>query len=141
MTQGPSDARLGKPESPAARRRDKRVELLGRASMAIRQAHVTAENGASAHADAVSAAMTQLENEALREAERDALHALEADVRRFASQLRTEGTPPEVAVRRLKATVEPVVFATHDHDGGDVDWRRAVVGDVVRWFVESYYAA
>ena len=85
--------------------------------------------------------MTAMENHALREAEREALRELEADVRKFASLLREDGTPPEVAVRRLKATVDPVVFSTRDHDGGDVEWKRAVAGDVVRWFVESYYAA
>ena len=142
MTQGPSDARLGKThDSGASSRRDHRVALLGRASKAIRQAHPIAEDAEPSGATSVDAEMTALENQALREAERDALRELEADVRRFANQLRTEGTPPEVAVRRLKATVEPVVVASRDHDGGDVDWRRAVVGDVVRWFVEAYYAA
>lgn len=142
MTQGP-DARLAKTHDSAAahRRRDQRVELLGRASQAIRLANVTVEDAEQPGEAAADAEMTALENEALREAERDALRELEADVRRFANRLRTEGTPPEIAVRRLKATVEPIVFATRDHDGGDVDWRRAVVGDVVRWFVEAYYAA
>ena len=85
--------------------------------------------------------MLSIENQALRVAERDALRELEADVRQFAGRLRDDGTPPEVAVRRLKATVDPVVFSTRDHDGADVEWKRAVAGDVVRWFVESYYAA
>jgi predicted nucleic acid-binding Zn-ribbon protein len=142
MTQGSSDARLGRPlDSGAPNRRDQRVALLGRASKAIRQAHATADDAQNAGETSAEMEMTALENEALREAERDALRELEADVRRFANRLRREGTPPEVAVRRLKATVEPVVFASRDHDGGDVDWRRAVVGDVVRWFVEAYYAA
>jgi len=143
MTQGPpADARLGKTHDAGSPRwSDQRVALLGRASKAIRLAHLTAEDAASAPDAAMDEEMRALENEALREAEREALRALEADVRQFASRLRTEGTPPEIAVRRLKATVEPVVFATRDHDGADVDWRRAVVGDVVRWFVEAYYAA
>jgi len=141
MTQGPSDARPARMhDSGATRRRDTRLALLSRASRAIRQ-QVTAEDAAQAAAGSMDAEMTALENEALREAEREALRELEADVRQFANRLRTEGTPPEVAVRRLKATVEPVVYAARDHDGGDVDWRRAVVGDVVRWFVEAYYAA
>ena len=142
MTQGSPDARAGKTrDAGSPRQSDQRVALLGRASKAIRLAHLTAEDGVSVHDALMDDEMRALENEALREAEREALRALEADVRQFASRLRTEGTPPEVAVRRLKATVEPVVFATRDHDGGDVDWRRAVVGDVVRWFVEAYYAA
>lgn len=142
MTQGPSDARPARTQdSGATRRRDQRLALLSRASKAIRQAHVTAEDGGAVADVSMDAEMTALENEALRAAEREALRELEADVRRFANRLRTEGTPPEVAVRRLKATVEPVVYAARDHDGGDVDWRRAVVGDVVRWFVEAYYAA
>lgn len=137
-----SDARFGKArEAGAPTRGDQRVAMLGRASRAIRQADAAAEGDGGDGPSRVDEEMTALENEALREAERDALRELEADVRRFANRLRTEGLPPEVAVRRLKATVEPVVFATRDHDGGDVDWRRAVVGDVVRWFVESYYAA
>lgn len=142
MTQGPSDARPARTQdSGATRRRDQRLALLSGASKAIRQAHVTAEDGGAEADVSMAAEMTALENEALRAAEREALRELEADVRRFANRLRTEGTPPEVAVRRLKATVEPVVYAARDHDGADVDWRRAVVGDVVRWFVEAYYAA
>jgi hypothetical protein len=37
--------------------------------------------------------------------------------------------------------VDPVVYAAREHDAADVEWRRAVAGDVVRWFVEAYYAA
>ena len=122
-------------------RREQRVALLARASQALRCAHAASEQAGKARAAAEEARMTAMENHALREAEREALRELEADVRNFASLLREDGTPPEVAVRRLKATVDPVVFSTRDHDGGDVEWKRAVVGDVVRWFVESYYAA
>jgi hypothetical protein len=85
--------------------------------------------------------MSLLENLALVEAERDAMQSLEVDVRRFADLLRAEGTPPEIAVRQIKATVEPVVFSSREQQAGDVEWRRAVAGDVVRWFVEAYYAA
>jgi len=85
--------------------------------------------------------MSVLESLALLEAEREAIRSLEVDVRRFADRLRAEGTPPEIAVRQLKATVEPVVFSSREQQAGDVEWRRAVAGDVVRWFVEAYYAA
>jgi hypothetical protein len=142
MTQGPLDGRHGKSHDVGtAGRRSQRAALLGRASKAIRHAQVTDEGAETVSDASVEAEMAALENKALREAELDALLELEADVRQFATRLRSAGTPPEVAVRRLKATVEPVVFAGRDHDGGDVDWRRAVVGDVVRWFVEAYYAA
>ena len=142
MTQGPShggDGTAG--DDGVFGRREQRVALLARASQAIRSAHATSEQAGMARAAAEHARMTAIENQALREAEREALRELEADVRRFASLLRDGGTPPEVAVRRLKATVDPVVFAARDRDGGDVEWRRAVAGEVVRWFVEAYYAA
>jgi hypothetical protein len=142
MTQGPSEyggGRVG--DDGTFGRRERRVALLARASQAIRKAHAAAEQAEKARAAAEQAHMTALEDQALREAERDALRKLESDVRRFAGQLRGEGTPPEIAVRRLKATVDPVVFSSRDHDGGDVEWRRAVSGDVMRWFVEAYYAA
>jgi hypothetical protein len=122
-------------------RRELRVALLDRASQAIRAAHAATEQAGKARASAEHAHMTAIEDQALRAAERDALRKLEADVRQFAGRLREEGTPPEIAVRRLKATVDPVVFSNRDHDGGDVEWKRAVAGDVVRWFVEASYAA
>ena len=142
MTQGPSEyggGRVG--DDGMFGRRERRVALLARASQAIRKAQAAAEQAEKARAAAEQAHMTALEDQALREAERDALRKLESDVRRFAGQLRGEGMPPEVAVRRLKATVDPVVFSSRDHDGGDVEWRRTVAGDVMRWFVEAYYAA
>jgi hypothetical protein len=142
MTQGRSDGGDGKAADDGIfGRREQRIALLARASQAVRDAHLTAEQAGKARATAEQAHMTALENQALRVVERDALRDLEADVRRFADRLRKEGTPPEVAVRRLKATVDPVVYSNRDHDGGDVEWRRAVAGDVVRWFVEAYYAA
>jgi len=142
MTQRSSDGSNRSPhEEGSLARRERRLAVLSRASQAIRCAHATAENAERARASADAVRMTSLENQALREAERDALRALEADVRWFANLLRTEGTPPEVAVRRLKSAVEPVVFSMREHDAGDVEWRRAVAGDVVRWFVEAYYAA
>ena len=142
MKQGPPNGGDGKAgDDGIFSRREWRVALLARASQEIRRAHAAAEQSAKARAAAAEAHMTAIENQALREAEREALRELEADVRQFASLLRDDGTPPEVAVRRLKATVDPVVFSTRDHDGGDVEWKRAVAGDVVRWFVESYYAA
>ena len=122
-------------------RREQRVALLARASQAIRRGQDVAEQAEKARAAAAEAQMTAIEHHALRAAEREALEELEADVRRYASLLRNDGMPPEVAVRRLKATVEPVVFSTRGNDGGDVEWRRAVASEVVRWFVEAYYAA
>jgi hypothetical protein len=122
-------------------RRERRVALLARASQAIRHANTAAEQAEKARAAAERVHMTALEDQALRVAEREAFRELENDVRQFAGHLRGEGTPPEIAVRRLKATVDPVVFSSRDHDGGDVEWRRAVAGDVMRWFVEAFYAA
>ena len=142
MTQGPSyggDGEAG--DDGKLVRRELRLALLARASQAIRSANAAAEQAGRARAAAEAAHMMAIENKAFREAEREALRELESDVRQFASLLRGDGTPPEVAVRRLKATVDPVVFSTREHDGGDVEWRRAVAGDVVRWFVEAYYAA
>ena len=142
MTQGPpggGDGREG--DDGLFGRRERRVALLARASQAIRDAHAVAEQVGITRAAADEVHLTALENQALRAAERDALRELETDVRQFAGRLREAGTPPEIAVRRLKATVDPVVFSNRDHDGADVDWRRAVAGDVVRWFVEAYYAA
>ena len=142
MTLGPSHGGDGKAaDDGTVGRREHRVALLARASQAVRSAHETVEQSGRARALAAEAQMTAIENQALREAEREALRELESDVRRYAGLLREAGTPPEVAVRRLKATVDPVVFSTREHDGGDVEWRRAVAGDVVRWFVEAYYAA
>jgi hypothetical protein len=141
MTQGPPDGDGKVGDDGMFGRREHRVALLARASQAIRGAHAVAEQAGQALSAAEQALMTAMENQALRAAERDALRKLEEDVRRFAGLLRDHGMPPEVAVRRLKATVEPVVFSHRDHDGGDVEWKRAVAGDVVRWFVESYYAA
>ena len=141
MTQGfpDGDGRAG--NDGEFGRRDERVTLLARASNAIRSAHAAAEEAERARAAEEEAHMTAIEKQALRKAEREALAELEEDVRQFASRLREDGTPPEVAVRRLKAVMDPVVFSTRPHDGGDVEWRRAVAGDVVRWFVEEYYAA
>ena len=141
MTQGPpyGDGKEG--GDGLFGRREQRVTLLARASHAIRSAHAATEQAGKARAAAEQAHMTAIENQAYRVAEREALRELEADVRRFAGRLREDGMPPEVAVRRLKATVNPVVFSNRDHDGSDVEWKRAVAGDVVRWFVESYYAA
>ena len=142
MKQGPSDDGDGRAgDDGMFGRREQRVALLARASQAIRDGHRAAGQAGKARAAAEEACMTAMENQALRLAERDALRELEHDVRRFAGMLREEGTPPEIAVRRLKATVDPVVFSHREHDGGDVEWRRAVAGDVMRWFVEAYYAA
>ena len=85
--------------------------------------------------------LATMETRALVEAELEAMKVLESAVRRFADALRSQGTPPEVAVRRLKATVDPVVYSSRDQDTPDVEWRRAVAGDLMRWFVEAYYAA
>jgi hypothetical protein len=142
MTQGPSNGPQGMADEDGMfSRREQRVTLLNRASQAVRSAHVAAEQAGKAHAAAEQTHKTAIEDQALRVAERDALRDLEADVRRFTGRLRDDGMPPEVAVRRLKATVDPVVFSHRAHDGADVEWKRAVAGDVVRWFVEAYYAA
>jgi hypothetical protein len=142
MTHGPSDGRNGTGRSDGASgRREQRVTLLARASQAIHQAHATAEDAAKTREIAQEGLLTALENRALIEAELEAMKTLESDVRRFADALRIQGIPPEVAVRRLKATVDPVVYSARDHDGPDVEWRRAVAGDVMRWFVEAFYAA
>ena len=118
------------------------MALLSRASHAIHRAHTTAQDAGKAGSVAEDGIGTAaLEPRPSIGAEREAMEKLESDVRRFADVLRTLGTPPEVAVRRLKATVDPVVYSSHDHDAPDVEWRRAVAGDVMRWFVEAYYAA
>jgi hypothetical protein len=124
-----------------------RLAVLGRASSAVRRAYALAGQAADARATAAEAFRTALENRALVDGEREARDEAEArdklkdSVRRFAVQLRTEGAPPEIGLRRVKSAVEPAIFSTHDHDGSDVEWRRAVAGDVVKWFVEAYYAA
>jgi predicted nucleic acid-binding Zn-ribbon protein len=142
MTQGPSDGREAMAQSDGMfSQREQRVALLSRASQAVRRAQATAQDAGKVRAASEDVTLTTLETRALIEAEREAMKKLEADVRRFADALRTEGTPPEVAVRRLKATVDPVVYSAREHDAADVEWRRAVAGDVVRWFVEAYYAA
>jgi hypothetical protein len=120
-------------------RREQRVALLSRTSQAL--SHVAAEDAEQARALAHATALTSLESHAPIEAEREAMSQLQSDVRRFADVLRAQGLPPEVAVRRLKATVDPVVYSAREHDVADVEWRRAVAGDVMRWFVEAYYTA
>ncbi|HEU4720510.1 MAG TPA: hypothetical protein VFS59_04045 [Gemmatimonadaceae bacterium] len=115
------------------------MTLLSRASTAVRRAHAEDDGGDDSASESGEALLTTLENQALREAERAARGELEEVVRRFAERLRAEGAPPEIGVRRVKCAVEPVVFASRDHDGADVEWRRGVVGDVVTWFVHAYY--
>ena len=143
MTQAPADGRDGRSQGDGVfRRREQRVALLAHASQAIHRAYATAEEPGKIRTIAELATLTRLEAKTLAEAELEAMQKLEVDVRRFAEALRTEGLAPEVAVRRLKATLDPVVYSAREHDGGDdVEWRRAVAGDVVRWFVEAYYAA
>ena len=142
MTHGTSDGRDGVGQNDGSYgRRAKRLMLRARASQAIHRAHVASQGAAHVRELSGDNLLTALENRALIEAELEAMRKLESDVRRFADALRAQGTPPEVAVRRLKATVDPVVYSSRDHDGPDVEWRRAVAGDVMRWFVEAYYAA
>jgi len=143
MTQVPSNGRDATSRGDGmVGRREHRVVLLSHASQAINRAQAAAQDAGQLRTVAEITALTRLESRALVEAEREAMQKLEADVRRFAQALRSEGTAPEVAVRRLKATLDPVVYSAREHDGGDdVEWRRAVAGDVVRWFVEAYYAA
>ena len=142
MTLGSSDGRDGVDRSDGSfSRREQRVALLARTAQAIHQAHAAAEAAAHARDIAEDLIQTRLEARARIEAEHDAMQTLELDVRRFADALRTQGTPPEVAVRRLKSTVDPVVYSSREHDATDVEWRRAVAAEVTRWFVEAYYAA
>jgi hypothetical protein len=142
MSQSSQDGRARRAHDEGSReRREHRLTVLARASAAVRRAHSANEDAGKVRAVAEEVRMSLLENLALVEAERDAMQSLEVDVRRFADLLRAEGTPPEIAVRQIKATVEPVVFSSREQQAGDVEWRRAVAGDVVRWFVEAYYAA
>jgi regulator of protease activity HflC (stomatin/prohibitin superfamily) len=114
--------------------------VLARASLAVRRAHAAHAAEPELLAALAEATVVVLEERALRDAEREARAELEANVRRFAGRLRQDGAPPEVGVRQIKTAVEPAVFtSSRGHDGAEVEWRRAVVGDVVRWFVESYY--
>ena len=122
-------------------RREQRVALLARTSEALGRAHAASEDAENARAFAQEATLKSLETLALIEAELEAMTQLQSDVRRFADVLRARGIPPEVAVRRLKATVDPVVYSAREHDVADVEWRRAVAGDLMRWFVEAYYTA
>ena len=142
MTQVPSNGRDGRSHGDGMfGRREHRVALLAQASLAINRARDAAQDAGQARIVAEIATSSRLEAHTLVEAELEATQQLERDVRRFAEALRSEGTAPEVAVRRLKATLDPVVYSAHEHDGGnDVEWRRSVAGDVVRWFVEAYYA-
>jgi hypothetical protein len=118
-----------------------RAALLTRASLAVRRAHATHADEQELLAALAEATMIELEERALSDAERGARAELEVDVRSFATRLRQDGAPPEQGVRQIKSAVEPAVFvSTRGSDGADVEWRRALVGDVVRWFVESYYA-
>jgi hypothetical protein len=143
MTQAPPDGRDGSSRGDGLfRRREQRVALLAHASQAIHRAQTSAQEPGRIRTVAELVTLTRLEAHTLAEVEAEAMRKLEADVRRFAEALRSEGMAPEVAVRRLKATLDPVVYSAREHDGGDdVEWRRAVAGDVVRWFVEAYYAA
>ena len=148
MTQGPSDEWSGSERDNGAHRRPShRMGVLTSASAAVRRAHATAAQAAEARATPEEAFRTALENRALSESEREARNEREARaeleglVRRFAALLRADGAPPEVAVRRVKSAVDPVIFSARDPDGADVEWRRTVASDVVTWFVEAYYAA
>ena len=143
MTQGPTHGREGDERTEAGMHAEShRAVLLARASLAVRRAHAAHADEQELLAAVAEATMIELEERARRDAERGARAELEADVRRFAARLRQDGAPPEQGVRQLKSAVEPAVFAsTRGRDGADVGWRRAVLGDVVRWFVEAYYAA
>ena len=148
MTQGHSDERSGSERDNGTHGpRSRRMEVLTSASAAVRRAHATTTQAAEARATAEEAFRTALENRALSESEREARNEREARdeleglVRRFAALLRADGAPPEVAVRRVKSAVDPVIFSARDQDGADVEWRRTVASEVVTWFVEAYYAA
>ena len=139
MSHGSSDGRGADDQSGAGGRDSGRVVVLSRASAAIRRAHLDGD-GAHETGNGAEAALGTTAERAARDAERAAREELEAHVREWAARLRSEGAPPEVAVRRLKAAMEPALFSSRDHDGTDVEWRRTVIGDAVRWFVESYYS-
>ena len=143
MTLGSADGRDGNEAATAETRgQSHRAALLARASLAVRRAHAAHADEQELLAAFAEATMVELEERALRDAERAARTELEADVRRFAARLRQDGAPPEQGVRRIKVAVEPAVFASsRGGEATDVEWRRAVLGDVVRWFVESYYSA
>jgi hypothetical protein len=148
MTQGPSDEWSDGDRHDGTRGRlSHRLTVLARAATAIRRAHALAEEAADARATAEEAFRSALENRALRDGERDARdepaarEELETAVRRFAMRLRADDAPPEIAVRRVKSAVEPAILSARDLDRADVEWRRAVASDVVKWFVEAYYAA
>jgi len=118
-----------------------RAALLARVSFAVRRAHAAHADEQELLAALAEATMLELEERARRDAEHSARTELEADVRRFAERLRQDGAPPEQGVRQIKSAVEPAVFnSARGSDGADVEWRRALVSDVVRWFVEAYYA-
>ena len=154
MTQGPPERWPGTDRDDEMRGRDShRLAILVRASSAVRRAQALVEEAAEARAAVEETFRAALENRARRYGERDARDVpaardqLEVLVRRFAVRLRAEGEPPEIAVRRVKSAVEPAIFSARDHDGSDVnrrrdvDWRRSVASDVVKWFVQAYYAA
>ena len=148
MTQGSSESWPGSDRDDGMRGRDShRLMVLARAASAVRRAQALVEQAAEVHAAAEETFRTALENLALRDSEREARREpearaeLEVLVRRFAVRLRADGAAPEIAVRRVKSAVEPAIFSAQDHDGSDVEWRRAVASDVVTWFVQAYYAA
>ena len=148
MTQVPPDDWSDSDRHDERRHRlSHRLTVLARAATAIRGAHALAEQAADARATAEEAFRTALENLALRDVEREARDepaardVLESLVRRFAMRLRADGAPPEIAVRRVKSAVEPAILSARELDRSDVEWRRAVASDVVKWFVEAYYAA
>ena len=148
MTQVPPDKWSDDDRYDGTRHRlSHRLTVLAGAATAIRRAHALTEQAADARATAEEAFRTALENLALRDGEREARDEpaaraeLEKLVRRFAMRLRADGAPPELAVRRVKSAVEPAILAARDLDRSDVEWRRAVASDVVKWFVEAYYAA
>jgi hypothetical protein len=148
MTQVPPDDWSDSDRHDGTRHRlSHRLTVLASAATAIRRAHALAEQVADAHTTAEESFRTALENLALRDGERDARDEptaraeLESLVRRFAMRLRADSAPPEIAVRRVKRAVEPAILSARDLDRSDVEWRRAVASDVVKWFVEAYYAA
>lgn len=59
---------------------------------------------------------------------------LKDDVSSLARTLRESGATPERALILLKSAIEPALVELPDE-------REEVLGDVVRWFVDSYFAA
>ena len=118
-----------------------RGQLLDRVAVAVREAHALRAASQERSARSEAALQRAIEGQAQRRAERVARVALEADVRGLASRLRADGATPEVGLRVVKTALESVLADSWAPESLERDWRRHVMSDAVRWFVEAYYAA